>query len=281
MFGDILRDFLRLLGILAVGVVDAHALAGVEAGFETFGFLALGAAPGVFVVVEYQIIDGLGHERGVGIVVEEVLRRDLAGLVVVGVVVELDHLQVFPGQLEAQVVEHEVAFLHVLVVGVGLQVRLDLIDGVCGVGLVEAVVGAGLVDGLDAAEEGVLGVFGVGVAAHVVAEVEGGHVVVAVLVVGVGEEEEDGVGARGAEREGVEFLEEAGGGEPLLVVVELHRTGVVLVERLECDALVVHAAALGGFRLDGAHGVRLCGCGRHNSVRFAAEVSSINIHRKA
>ena len=79
---------------------------------------------------------------------------------------------------------------------------------------------------------------GVGVAAHVVSEVEGGHVVVAVLVVGVGEEEEDGVGAGGAQRQRIEFLEEAGGGEPLAVVVELQGAGIVLVECLERNPLV-------------------------------------------
>lgn len=125
------------------------------------------------------------------------------------------------GELDIEFVKHQVALLKVLAFGVGLDVGFNLLDGKLGVGLVEIIFGTGLIDRLDAAEEGIFGVFGVGVASDEVFEVESSHVVVAVLIVGIGEEVEDSVGLRGTQGEGIELFKKTGGGEPLVVVVEL------------------------------------------------------------
>ena len=95
-----------------------------------------------------------------------------------------------------------------------------------------------------------------------------------------GEEEEDGVGAGSAERQGVELLEEAGGGEPLVVVVVAHGALVVLVERLERDPLAGRTADLGRFFRGGAGGVHFRRRCRHNGVHLAAKVRGTDIHRK-
>ena len=178
---------------------------------------------------------------------------------------------------------------HVFVFRIGLEVSVDLFDGVMRVGLVEVVVGAGFVDSGDTVVEGVFGTVGVRVAAHVVAEVEGGHVEVPVLEIRVGKEEEDGVGAGSAQRERVKFLEQACCGEPLAVVVVFQGAGVVHVERFECDPLVAHAAdrllfgRFGTAFLRLRHGLdRVCLSlrVRHNSVNSATKVRCTHINRE-
>ena len=174
-----------------------------------------------------------------------------------------------------------------LVVGISLQECFDLLDGIFGVRLVKIVFGTCLVDGLDATEEGVFRAVCIGVAAHVVAEVESGHVVVAVLVVGVGKEVEDRVGAGRTKGERVKFFEETGGGEPLLVVVILQSTFIVLVESLERDAFVAHTGD--GFLLGGFCGVflghRLRSVHRHAHFlqivrKRSARIRRIRIHHE-
>ena len=142
------------------------------------------------------------------------------------------------------------------VVGISLQECFDLLDGIFGVRLVKVVFGTCFVDSLNATEEGVFRAVCVGVTAHVVAEVESSHVVVAVLVVGVGKKVEDRVGTGRTERKRVKFFEETGGGEPLLVVVIFQSAFVVLVESLERDTFVAHTGD--GFLLGGFCGVFFC-----------------------
>ena len=87
MIGDVQHDFLDLLDVAAIRMMEQHSLTGFETSLETFRFFAFGASFGVFVVVQHQIVTRFRHEWGIGVFVEEVFGSNLTRFVMVGVVV--------------------------------------------------------------------------------------------------------------------------------------------------------------------------------------------------